>query len=237
MEDHQVVLSRMTTQLSTWKEAGDRRAIFLECYAMMTRNILAAIQHGEFHDAAWVGNLMAHFAGYYFVALQAYEQHPGRSPAVWRLTFDRARQGKLHAVQNLLLGVNAHINYDLILALGDQLQPDWHALDEAGRRERYDDHGHVNQVIARTIDAVQDTVLEPAEPSMDLIDRLLGPLDEWMISRLIDGWRERVWRQAVLRVESASPAAREVQRLEFERDCLKRADRILLDDPDVELRG
>jgi AcrR family transcriptional regulator len=227
---HQAIMDRMQSQLSSWKEAGDSRAVFLECYSMMTDNMIQAIQAGEFHDAQWVEQLLVHFASFYFHALDVYQQDSFQSPAVWRLTFDRAQNHRLHAIQNLLLGVNAHINYDLVMALGDMLEPDWGQLDEAMRRQRHEDHTHVNQVISRTLDAAQDSIIEPREPAMDIIDRLLGPLDEWLISSLIERWREGVWEQAVLRIEQASQDEREHLRREVENDCLQRAGRILLED-------
>jgi len=220
----------MLAEVASWQEDGDSRSLFLECYRMMTENMLQAVQDGEFHDSAWVENLVDHFSGYYFTALDAYRQDPGQSPAVWRLAFDKASENRLHSIQNLLLGVNAHINYDLILALGDLLEPDWSQLDETQRRQRYEDHSHVNQVIGRTIDIVQDTLIEPREPLMDIVDRLLGPMDEWLISYLIDRWRDEVWDQAVLRVESSSLDERERLRLAAEDEAIQRARRILLVD-------
>jgi Family of unknown function (DUF5995) len=230
MDDHLAILDRMQSLLSSWKEAGDSRAIFLECYLMMTQNMIQAIQAGEFHNSQWVEQLLVHFAGFYFHALDIYQQDSLQSPAVWRLTFDRAQNERLHAIQNLLLGVNAHINYDLVMALGDMLEPDWGQLNEEQRRQRYEDHNHVNQVISRTVDAAQDSIIEPREPGMDLLDHLLGPLDEWLISGLIERWREGVWKQAVLRIEQTSQEEREYLRCEVERDCLQRAGRILLED-------
>jgi len=229
MDSHQAVLDRMLAQIASWQEAGDSRSLFLDCYRMMSENMFQAVQDGEFHDSQWVEQLVDHFSSYYFAALDAYRQDPGQSPAVWRLAFDKVAENRLLSIQNLLLGVNAHINYDLILALGDLLEPDWSRLDETQRRQRYEDHTHVNLVIGRTIDSVQDTLIEPHEPVMDIVDRLLGPIDEWLISNLIERWRDEVWEQAVQRVESSSLEERERLRLAAEQEAIQRAGRILLE--------
>jgi len=92
---------------------------------------------------------------------------------------------------------------------------------------RYADHCKVNVMIAQTIDAVQDQVIERYDPKMDLVDRLMGSLDEWLISRLIAGWRDRVWRNALDRV-AAPQAARALLAQQVEKACLKVADSILL---------
>lgn len=229
MSEHRRVLACMDDLISQWEQAADRRSIFLTCYSMMTRNMLAAVEAGDFHDPAWVLRLLVHFAGYYFAALEACETGGPASPAVWVLAFDAARQPRTQAIQNLILGVNAHINYDLVLALADLLEPEWQALSPEQRRQRYDDHCHVNTIIAQTVDAVQDNVLERHAPAMDLIDRAFGRLDEWLISSLITRWRDQVWELAVQYVETASHEARERMRLEVEAASLQRGRLILMD--------
>ena len=198
----------MQSLVERWQAEADTRSDFLNCYQMMTSNMLAAIEAGEFNDPGWVNNLLSHFAYYYFNALDAYEQAQPETPQVWRLTFDSARQRDTLALQNLLLGVNAHINFDLIFTLRDVLSPDWQQLTQDERQGRYADHCHVNQVIGSTVDAVQDQVLEPGMPVMDLVDKLLGPFDEMLISRLIAGWRETVWENAIHLLQTQEPDER-----------------------------
>lgn len=195
MTPEPAVISRMYALLNTWEATNDRRAIFLACYSMMTANMFGAIDKGEFQDVAWVSKLLHRFADYYFEAVNAYEKQDGCT-AVWRFAFDAARKSDTHVMQNLILGVNAHINYDLVLALVDVLRAEWHELSPDARAQRYQDHRHVNTIIAATINSVQDQVIERYEPDMDLVDKLFGPVDEWIIARLIAGWREEVWRHA-----------------------------------------
>jgi len=40
----------MDQLLSQWEVVQDRKLIFLSCYQMMTRNVLLAIENGEFED-------------------------------------------------------------------------------------------------------------------------------------------------------------------------------------------
>jgi hypothetical protein len=211
-------MQRMQALIQQWESLSDRRVVFLSCYMMMTRNMLTAIQNQEFKDTVWVDTLLHHFADYYFTALDAYERDELQAPVVWRLAHNAARQGQGTPLQELLLGVNAHINYDLVLTLVDLLEPEWESLTDEQRDMRYSDHCHVNEVISSTIDAVQDQVLEPAMPVMDLVDRLLGPLDEKLISRLLSGWRDQVWQNAmhVLQTRGAEERARLVSQVEDE---------------------
>ena len=95
-----------------------------------------------------------------------------------------------------------NINYDLAFALVDMLKTEWPNLSQQQRTTRYMDHCHVNDVIGSTIDAVQDQILDPTMPVMDFIDKLLGPVDEFIISQLIIKWRENVWRNAIHLLEA-----------------------------------
>lgn len=202
------MIVRMESRVTAWEAAADHKAVFLSCYLMMTRNTLAAIDRCEFGDCDWVARLLHRFADYYFDALDAYERSPATAPIVWRLAHDVPNGAHTLPVQNLLMGVNAHINYDLVLTLVDLLEPEWDTLSAARRRARYEDHCYVNEVIGRTIDAVQDEVLEPAMPVMRLVDTMLGPFDELLISRLITRWRETVWQNAVRLLEAREPDER-----------------------------
>jgi hypothetical protein len=217
LTDDQVV-ARMGALIQQWEQDADQEAIFLRCYMLMTNNMLAAIERREFHDPEWVNTLLTNFAEYYFTALDAYQRSPASAPAVWRMAHNVARDHSISALQNLLLGVNAHINYDLVLALVDILQPEWDSLSDSQRSMRYADHCHVNHVIGSTIDAVQDQILDPAMPLMELFDKLLGPIDELMVSQLITHWRESVWEHAsrLLAAGDAGEQARLKSKMEEE---------------------
>lgn len=189
-------LERMQALTRQWETARDDRCVFLKCYALMTGNMLAGIDDHRFRDGPWVRTFVDRFAGYYFDALHVYERDARDAPAVWRVAFDSARDPDMWTLQKLLLGINAHINYDLVLTLDELLRTEWPALSSAQRGDRRADYDTVNRVINQTIDAVQDEVLEPAMPMMDWVDRLLGTADERLLSRLLSGWRDEVWQHA-----------------------------------------
>ena len=129
-----------------------------------------------------------------------------------------------------MLGINAHINYDLVFALVDMLHQEWPHLSRQQREQRYADHCHVNHVIGESIDAVQANVIEPLDPELRVADEMLGPVDEWLTSHLIARWREEVWEQAVALLETPEQSARQQLRRQVETATLKRADVILLKD-------
>lgn len=230
MHTTDLLLCRMFAQADAWETLSDRRYIFLRCYGMMSRNMANAIDEGRFSDAQWVEQLMQRFAMYYFDALELYEQnHPG-TPTVWRQAHTAAREKSLHILQHLLLGINAHINYDLPLALYDGLHREWPALAEAEQQTRRSDHETVNQIIAETIDSVQDIVIEPQSPFMAVVDRLMGRMDEWLLSQLISGWRAEVWHVTLDLLAAAGPEQRETIRQVQEQKVLERGKELTLED-------
>ncbi len=218
---------QMDSLIDEWQQREDRRADFLRCYRLMTGNMLLAIEEGEFHDGPWVRQLLDHFAWYYFTALADFEQGRPETPAVWTTAHRAAVRPETLILQNLLLGINAHINYDLVLTLYDVLAPEWDVLPPESRRRRYEDHRHVNAVIGRTVDAVQDDIVEPKEPLMAIVDALLGPVDELTASLMIRKWREEVWRHALQMLAAQDEAERETLRRQVETLTLHRAGAIL----------
>lgn len=222
MQHLDLLLQKMIQQADTWEKFGDRRFVFLRCYSMMSTNMIAAIRAGEFEDCEWVATLIKHFADYYFKALTAYERNPAESPAAWRQAHQAAQHQKLHVLQYLLLGVNAHINYDLPLALYDCLSQEWASLDETQRQSRQKDHETVNVIISKTTDEVQDTVIEPLAPLMAVVDQVLGRMDEWLLSQLITSWRHEVWNVAIRMLEATEEESLEDIRQEQERRVLEK---------------
>ena len=85
---------------------------------------------------------------------------------------------------------------------------------------------HVNEVIGRTMDAVQDGVVERYAPWMDVTDRLLGPSDEMIVSKVINIWRGRVWNNAIRLVESPGDQRASVSQ-DITEGSMVRADLIL----------
>lgn len=212
----------MDAQVARWEAEGDRRAVFLACYRLMTGNMLRGVAAGRFRDGPWVDELVGAFAGYYFRALAAYETGDGPLPNVWRRAHDLALRPTTPVVQSLLMGVNAHINCDLVLVLDDMLGPVWAELGPAARADRGHDYLMVNAIIGETVDAVQDQVVEPYARAMDVVDRLCGPLDEWCTGRLLRNWRADVWRRALAIVEAEDAAARQELRAATDAVALRR---------------
>lgn len=213
--------------LQSMEARGDQRAAFLHCYSLMSRNMVSALEAGRFHDRDWMRRFIDHFAEYYFNALDGYERDKSAAPPVWVLAHDTALHSSCSLMQKLLLGVNAHINFDLALTVTDLLDEAWPKLSPAERQRHIEDYQLVNEIIGNSIDEVQDHVLAPHSPSMAHLDRLMGRVDEWLISGLITSWRREVWGQACQLLDAPRPADREHLRAQLEAKTVKRGEAIL----------
>lgn len=225
------LLSRMEQQLALWHEQADRRAIFLACYTLMTRRMLAGLDAERFADGPWVHRLIHDFAEYYFVALTTYEgRAKGLLPEVWNQTHRLTLDPETPVIQSLLMGVNAHINCDLALVLDDLLEPTWAESSPTLRNQRYADYGQVNAIIAETINAVQNDVIAPQARMLHIVDVAFGPLDEWCTSRLITNWRNDVWQHTLNILEAPDPVTRQAMRHQADQDAVKRMELLNLRD-------
>ncbi len=221
------IIGQMEQLVRQWTEKADDRAVFLSCYMRMTSNVLIENKPETFHDPIWVNTLLHHFAGYYFVALDAYEKKVATTPVIWLIAHNTAMETKKSVLQKLLLGVNAHINYDLSLTLYDLFHENWQQLSQNERDLYYEDYTRVNDIISITIDAVQDEIIAPEMPNMQMLDKILGRADEWLISKLIVAWREEVWNNAVNLLSAKNKEERDLIITQIEADAIRRNDAIL----------
>ncbi|MFA9517524.1 DUF5995 family protein [Halopenitus sp. H-Gu1] len=196
-------LSRLESRL---RERGDRRAVFLTIYARMTRDVHEAIERGTFLDPDWMRQYVITFANHYRRAFLAFERgHLEAVPDPWRIAFGTAIRGDALVVQDVFLGVNAHINYDLALTLqAVGIDPD--------RAQKYADHRAINDILARLIDAQQDALAEIYAAGVDDIDAVFGRLDESGTLFSMKEGREQAWRVAIVLTDvGISPIASAVR--------------------------
>lgn len=203
------LLAVMHRHLARFDAQGDHRAAFLRVYATMTACVRDQIRAGAFFlDGAWVERVAVRFGWWYFDALDRYEQGAGPPPA-WGCAFDTAvrRQGFL--LQDILLGMNAHINNDLPVVVAAILQAEGD-LDRDGitHRRRFD-HDQINRVLHMVIPAVEDEAARCYGRLVKPLGRLLGSLDQSLATFGLKTWRDNVWRNASFLLSAATHAERE----------------------------
>ncbi|WP_254279794.1 DUF5995 family protein [Haloarcula marina] len=190
-EDIEETHERLRALLSAFEARDDRRAVFLTIYARMTRAVAQGVDRGDFADPEWVAEYLVAFANLYRRAVYDYETGALDTLAdPWRLAFEAADSGESLVVQDAMLGVNAHINYDLALAL-DAVGT---SPDRATKRA---DHDRVIGVIERLVDDAQVSLADRDAEGLTALDGALGRLDERVTVFTIGECRDSAWRTAV----------------------------------------
>lgn len=177
------VVERLRNRAATLpSELGSLR-VFAETYRRTTEAVGEAVTAGRFEDPGWVERWDVVFAGLYLDALDAHVRGEP-APRPWRLAFQASDE--LPELRRLLLGINAHVNYDLPQALLAVIEPEgFRDPVRLGSRQR--DHQRIDDVLASRV-AAEDQLL----PST-LLDRALAPLNRVGSRRFLREARRKVW--------------------------------------------
>jgi hypothetical protein len=179
----------MRTLLAVLEEERHPGRFFLGTYLRTTEAVAAALAADRFEDPVWVADWDADFAGFYLDALELHRTAPAAVPAPWRLAFG-ADPG-LPPEAHVLLGMNAHINYDLPQSLVRVIPPeDFASPFLLARRRR--DHHRIDDVLAARVGA-EDVALERAGGRRTALDRLLRPVNRRAARLLLRESRRKVW--------------------------------------------
>lgn len=181
----------------------DHRAVFDTTYLELTKTALNALLDDP-GQARWPHYFFredALFANVYFRTVRRYEQ--GREvPAAWRIAFDTAANGDAMGVQDMLLGINAHVQNDMPFVLA-QL-----GLRDRNGESRKPDHDHFNDVLSAGYEPVVTAVRERYDSAMGLTNPDFLPADDVAGLELVREWREQVWRNAERLVNAKTDAER-----------------------------
>jgi hypothetical protein len=161
------------------------RRAFLTTYQRTTQAVGDAVDQAFFEDPEWVVRWDVAFADLFIVAHD--DDQAGRPvPRPWRLAF--SADPDLPTIVHLLLGMNAHINFDLpqatLSAITDQ---DFEDSVLIQRRRR--DHERIDEILARRVSAEDHAI----GGRRRVIDRLLTPLNRLSSRRFLREARQKVW--------------------------------------------
>jgi hypothetical protein len=163
---------------------GSSRRVFLSTYQRTTAAVGEAIEQASFEDPDWVEEWDVVFAKLFLDAHDA-DVAGDPVPRPWRLAFDAPAD--LPELRHVLLGINAHINYDLPQALLAVISvADFDDAVLMDRRRR--DHERIDGVLSARV-AAEDDELQPGS----FVDRLLTPLNRLGTKRFLREARQKVW--------------------------------------------
>ena len=181
------VIAQLTAIIDRARQEQSRLGYFAALYRLVTVSVKAGIQQGRFQDGARMERLDVAFANRYLTALAAYQQGQPCSEC-WRVAFDAASAWRPLILQHLLLGMNAHINFDLGIAAAT-VAP---GADLPGLQH---DFNEINTILAGLTNQVQEEI-EAFSPWLWLLDKIGGRTDEAVIHFSINLARDEAWRLA-----------------------------------------
>jgi len=166
--------------------------VFLSTYQRTTQAVGAAVQRSYFEDPEWVERWDVTFADLYLTALDTELAGGAEVPRPWRLAFGAAPG--LPPLRHVLLGINAHINYDLPQALLAVISTE-DFTDQTLMNRRRRDHERIDTVLSSRIAAEDDQLTATGGATM--LDRLLTPLNRMSSKRFLREARQRVWHNTL----------------------------------------
>jgi len=197
-ETVEALLTRMDTLLAPLEARKDPLRLFLATYRRTTLTVRDMVERLEFTDNEWVERWDVAFANLYLDAVEAWEsgQPP---PGPWAAAFGVTREGpRLPPLRYLLLGMNAHINYDLPQSLLAVISDD-EFDDAAVVAGRAADHAVMDQVLVDRVKPEDIELAKVEEPGdRTWLDRVMTPLNQAGTKRFLKESRRKVWRNAKL---------------------------------------
>jgi hypothetical protein len=182
------LVARMVALLRPLEAARDPARFFLGTYLRTTRAVGSALAADAFEDPAWVARWDVDFAGLYIDALEAHRRADA-VPEPWRLAF--GADPSLPPEAHLLLGMNAHINFDLPQSLLNVMGPeDFAAADLLALRRR--DHERIDHVLVGRV-GEEDLALQDAGGRRTVLDRVLAPANRGASRMFLRESRRKVW--------------------------------------------
>ena len=180
----------------------DHRAVFATTYLLLTQELKRYLKRpGFFDDRRYLIWQITEFANFYFRTLE--NDRAGRPvPEAWQIAFDAADSDGANAGQDMLLGINAHVQRDMpyvVAALG---------VRRPSGASRKPDHDRANDVLNSAYERIVREVGERYDPLLFTTNASWNPLDNIAGLEAVKGWREGVWRNAERLLTARSDAER-----------------------------
>ncbi|MDP9342012.1 MAG: DUF5995 family protein [Actinomycetota bacterium] len=191
------LIARMEEMLVPLERADDERQHFHATYMRTSMAFRAEIERSGFLDNEWVERWDLAFAQLYLDALDL-DNRGEPTPGPWRIAFDACRQRSLPHLRYVLLGINAHVNYDLPQALLAVIT-DEEFDDPALTAKRASDHEHGDNILASRVPEEDRELAKVEGPGeRTLLDRALQPFNRAGTKRFLKEARRKVWANARL---------------------------------------
>jgi hypothetical protein len=169
----------------------DHRAVFATTYLLLSRQVRTTMRRDRhfFRDRRWLIYEDVTFLNFYFRVIKADEQ--GKPiPGAWRVAFDAAKNGDVNAGQDMLLGINAHVQRDMPFVVASV------GLRTRKGATRKPDHDAMNEILSDAYEPIVTAIGARYDSLVTISNASWNPLDDIGGLEMVKGWREGVWRNA-----------------------------------------
>lgn len=146
------VIDALQTIITESIASNNRTGYFAALYYKVTAAVRDGIAKGQFENGPRMEKFDVIFANRYLDALTAWKNKQPLSDS-WRVAFETAERSSPLVLQQLLLGMNAHINLDLGIAAGevsngnmDGVQKDFDAINTIISALTYEVISEINRI-------------------------------------------------------------------------------------------
>lgn len=173
-------------EIEAYAEANEVRGQHdgIACFAFLchtiTLRVWDGIRSGLFADPTFVAVLDVVFANRFFSALQARALAPRAVPHAWAVLLDRRADPHITQLQFAACGVNAHVNYDLPIAVVDSCTLIGCAPTDGAQRDSYQE---INRIFAEEMQALRQHFESTWQRLVDrgALARVLDKINDWTV--------------------------------------------------------
>ena len=198
------VLTELDGIILRARSEQSRLGYFATLYRNVTLKVKQGIAAGVFEDGTRIEKLDVTFAGRYLTAMQNYRAQQN-THRCWIAAFETADKWSSIILQQLLIGMNAHINFDLGIA-AQAVAPG----SELPSLET--DFNRINDVLASMVVKVRSDV-EQVSPWIRLLDTYASQTEDRLIEFSLSKARMSAW--LVANMINSTPADKLGRELEI----------------------
>ncbi|AFL80659.1 hypothetical protein Aeqsu_1163 [Aequorivita sublithincola DSM 14238] len=179
------VIARLDSIIDSECAKNSRMAYFPILYRKVTIRIKEGILNSEFENNQRMEKLDVLFANRY---IDAYDCLGATKPYTqsWKNAFEASQKDTLLIMQHLLLGINAHINLDLGIAVAETVGDDGELMSFEN------DFNKINEILGSMIANVEAKIIS-VSPLFGLLDRFGKGREDKLVSFSINVARDGAW--------------------------------------------
>ncbi|EYF04300.1 DUF5995 family protein [Chondromyces apiculatus] len=195
------------------RSEGDPRAAFPDVYAVITRRVAEQVTRsdgGMYLEPEWISRLAGRFCEMYLETVSRSFSGDTQTCEAWKLAHHYGPQGASLPVQEALLGLSAHINYDLAIGIHDTIVEFGHAKDERMLARYKRDHDQVNEILHGAVYETLELLIERHRCSVtEVVYQRAKTSARWFAMFMLRQWRAQVWDTVLAMLNADTAEERE----------------------------